>query len=185
MAVFLLQGLSSVGTRSDVATVSVSTWPCLGFRICPTYTVTVFEDGRVLVFGQRYTHVMGQNEHRVPKENVEKIIALLSDIRFFDLHNTYETPGVDLPSFMVTADVQNRHRTVIHDVAGFVLDPLPAFGNLVRSIIHLSDSEELVAVDPRHVQPEDLSPYRSPEPTPEQRRKVQQLMDEMGKPRGN
>ena len=74
--------------------------PCYGR--CPTYTATVFADGRVEYDGQRFVPLLGKHTLSLPPATVADMLAEARRINFSALANRYAGHTSDLPATIIT-----------------------------------------------------------------------------------
>ena len=74
--------------------------PCFGR--CPTYTATIFADGRVAYDGQRYVPLLGKHTLSLPPTTVTKLLAEARQIHFEQLQERYAGNTSDLPATIIT-----------------------------------------------------------------------------------
>ena len=74
--------------------------PCFGR--CPTYTATIFADGRVEYDGQRYVPLLGKRTLSLPPATVTKLLAEANRIHFEQLQERYVGNTSDLPATIIT-----------------------------------------------------------------------------------
>lgn len=84
--------------------------PCYG--TCPAYTATVFRDGRVSYYGDRFVPVKGQQTLSLPQPTVQELLAGARRIHFTQLRTEYRSNVTDLPGTFVTVYLpgQQRHK---------------------------------------------------------------------------
>jgi hypothetical protein len=74
--------------------------PCYGR--CPTYTATIFADGRVEYDGQRFVSLLGKHTLSLPPATVAAMLAEAKRINFSSLANRYAGYTSDLPASIIT-----------------------------------------------------------------------------------
>jgi hypothetical protein len=74
--------------------------PCNGR--CPTYTATIFADGRVEYDGQRYVPLLGKRTLSLPPATVMQLLAEAKRIHFEQLQERYAGNTSDLPATIIT-----------------------------------------------------------------------------------
>jgi hypothetical protein len=74
--------------------------PCFGR--CPTYTATIFADGRVEYDGQRYVPLLGKHTLSLPPTTVTQLLAEAKRIQFEQLQERYAGNTSDLPATIIT-----------------------------------------------------------------------------------
>jgi len=84
--------------------------PCYG--TCPSYTATIFRNGQVSYFGDRFVPVTGQRTLSLPPATVAAMLDEARRINFNELAPSYTGNVSDLPSTIVTVYLpgQPRHR---------------------------------------------------------------------------
>lgn len=74
--------------------------PCYG--TCPSYTATIFADGRVEYDGQRFVKLLGKHTLRLPPATVQELLAEAKRIGFNKLREKYSGNTSDLPATIIT-----------------------------------------------------------------------------------
>ena len=74
--------------------------PCNGR--CPTYTATIFADGRVEYDGQRYVPLLGKHTLSLPPATVTQLLTEAKRIHFEQLQERYAGNTSDLPATIIT-----------------------------------------------------------------------------------
>ena len=74
--------------------------PCHG--TCPTYTATIYADGRVEYDGQRFVTLKGKHTLQLPVATVNQMLAEAKRIGFNKLQERYAGQTYDLPSTIIT-----------------------------------------------------------------------------------
>jgi hypothetical protein len=74
--------------------------PCHG--TCPTYTATIYADGRVEYDGQRFVSLLGKHTLSLPVATVNQMLAEAKRIGFTKLRDRYAGDTYDLPSTIIT-----------------------------------------------------------------------------------
>lgn len=84
--------------------------PCYG--TCPSYTATIFRNGQVSYFGDRFVPVTGQRTLSLPPATVAALLDEARRINFNALAPSYTSNVSDLPSTIITVyqPGQPRHR---------------------------------------------------------------------------
>ena len=95
-------------TISKPAAQAIATEPVLVFQrtpchgTCPTYTATIYADGRVEYDGQRFVTLMGKHTLSLPVATVNQMLAEAKRIGFNKLRDRYAGDTYDLPSTIIT-----------------------------------------------------------------------------------
>lgn len=74
--------------------------PCYG--TCPSYTATIFADGRVEYDGQRFVNLLGKHTLSLPLATVQQMLAEAKRIDFNKLQEKYSGNTSDLPATIIT-----------------------------------------------------------------------------------
>jgi len=80
--------------------------PCHG--TCPTYTATIFADGRVEYVGERFVTRLGQHTLRLPAAQVTELLAAAQKAGFDKFDDKYVADISDLPSTLITVQAPGR-----------------------------------------------------------------------------
>jgi hypothetical protein len=80
--------------------------PCYGR--CPTYTATVFADGRVEYDGQRFVSLLGKHTLSLPPATVAAMLAEAKRINFSSLVERYAGHTSDLPATIITVHPEGQ-----------------------------------------------------------------------------
>lgn len=110
--------------------------PCYG--TCPAYTATVFRDGKVSYYGDRFVPVKGQQTLSIAQPTVTEMLEGARHINFTQLNADYRAQVSDMPGTYVTVYLpgQQRHKVFAErgaapkelqgylDYLGGKLDPL-------------------------------------------------------------
>ncbi|MDG2425167.1 MAG: DUF6438 domain-containing protein [Flavobacteriales bacterium] len=85
--------------------------PCFG--PCPTYTFSLYAEGRATYDGRRFTTLDGQHHAQATPEQLDRILAVARALQFSELDSIYDDPRVmDLPAQTFTIEghcVLNRY----------------------------------------------------------------------------
>lgn len=74
--------------------------PCYGR--CPSYTATIYADGRVEYDGQRFVPLLGKHTLSLPPAQVAEMLAEAKRIGFDKLADRYAGHTSDLPATIIT-----------------------------------------------------------------------------------
>ncbi|WP_035563613.1 DUF6438 domain-containing protein [Hymenobacter sp. IS2118] len=72
---------------------------CMGK--CPTYTMQVYADGRVMYEGRRYVPLMGQRDLKLPAATVADMLRKAQEAQFDQFEDRYAAYTTDLPSTII------------------------------------------------------------------------------------
>ena len=122
---------------------------CYGW--CPSYTVTIYGDGRVDYVGRANVLVLGQHAGQVSQEVVRRLIDRFQVLGFLDLRDLYTQPVSDMPTDILTLRVGDRAKQVTNYGLRTPLEPwqrqLPDL-ELQARLFDLADAiDEAVAIE--------------------------------------
>jgi hypothetical protein len=103
--------------------------PCNGR--CPTYTATIFADGRVEYDGQRYVPLLGKHTLALPPATVAKLLAEAKRLHFEQLQERYAGNTTDLPATIVTVRQPGAPAKAVY-AAEAIPAELQAYINLLK-----------------------------------------------------
>ena len=108
---------------------------------CPEYHVTVYGDGRVVYYGKHYVKNFWEHSYTIPLENIEALISLFYEYKFFSWQDEYTYFSLDNPTFTISIKIGHFRKTVFVDPP----DEGPElFRSLADQIDELSGAKELV-----------------------------------------
>jgi hypothetical protein len=81
----------------------------LCYGICPSYTATIFRDGRVAYVGERFVPLMGTRSDSLPQATVMAMLDEARRINFTALQSQYTSNVSDLPSTIIAVYFPGRH----------------------------------------------------------------------------
>lgn len=82
--------------------------PCYG--TCPAYTATVFRNGQVSYFGERFVPVTGQHSLSLSQPIVMAMLEEARHLNFTQLAPSYRAGATDLPATVVTVYLPGQRR---------------------------------------------------------------------------
>ena len=104
MIPFLVIGAALLGQTSKplppVDSVRIERTPCFGR--CPIYRATLYRNGTVRYFGERFVDKLGAYKGRLSEDAFPRISMLVDRLGFNSLKARYEENITDLPSCTVT-----------------------------------------------------------------------------------
>lgn len=103
--------------------------PCNGR--CPTYTATIFADGRVEYNGQRYVPRLGKHTLSLPPATVAKLLAEAKSLHFEQLQARYAGNTTDLPATIITVRQPGAAAKAVY-AAEAIPEKLQAYINLLK-----------------------------------------------------
>lgn len=81
----------------------------LCYGTCPSYTATIFRDGRVAYVGERFVPVMGAHSASLPQATVTAMLDEARRINFTALQPRYTSNVSDLPSTIISVYLPGQH----------------------------------------------------------------------------
>lgn len=102
------QALRSVG---DSVYFSMQRTPCFG--TCPSYTLTILENGTATYVGGRFAAREGSYIGKVDAETMEKLWQMAETANFFSMNEKYDGNATDLPSTIVRMHAKGKDKRVI------------------------------------------------------------------------
>src|SRR5262249_26517324 len=107
-------------TAADLSKIAITLQrsPCLG--TCPVYKVAIHGDGRVVFTTEILSGLTsfigvvwpGTHEDRIAPGKVAALFEQFRKAGFFGLRNSYRIAAFDLPTYMLTVDMGQRHKSV-------------------------------------------------------------------------
>jgi membrane dipeptidase len=89
---------------------------CFGF--CPSYTVTLRDDGSVVYQGREHTKIPGEQKWRIDPAAVRALAKEMQDAGYFDLKDEYTAMMTDHPTTYTSLTIGNRSKKIKDYVAG-------------------------------------------------------------------
>lgn len=81
----------------------------LCYGTCPSYTATIFRDGRVMYVGERFVPLLGARSDSLPQATVMAMLDEARRINFTTLQPRYTGNVSDLPSTIIAVYLPGRH----------------------------------------------------------------------------
>ena len=99
-------------TAADLSKIEITPQrsPCLGSY--PVYKVAIHGDGRVLFIGGLFVVLPVTREYRIAPENVAALVERFRKAGFFKLRRSYRVADPDAPTYVLTVDTGQRHKSV-------------------------------------------------------------------------
>ena len=92
--------------------------PCFGF--CPTYTVTLTNDGTLVFEGIENLESIGVETDTIPSRDIANLISYIDEIDYFSLENPDDGGITDVPRTITTVTIGDKTNTItnIHTELG-------------------------------------------------------------------
>ena len=131
---------TNAGTEGDSIYFSIERTPCFGS--CPTYKLTIFQDGSATYEGRRFATREGSYTGHVNADTMKQLKDLAEAKGFYAMDDKYDKPVTDLPSVIIRIHADTRNKQVI----GRVGAP-QAFKNLTKEVETLLAEVEWTKVE--------------------------------------
>ena len=86
------------------------------YGTCPIYTLTIFDDGKVVYDGKEFVKKKGRVESKITKQQLNELIAEFTKIDYFNLKSNPDCPEewTDNPSAITSLSWQGKNQTIRH-----------------------------------------------------------------------
>ena len=101
----------AIRSASDSVYFSMQRTACFG--TCPSYTLTILENGTAYYEGGRYAAREGSYVGKVGAETMEKLWQMAETADFFSMEDTYDSKVTDLPSTIIRVHAKGRDKRVL------------------------------------------------------------------------
>jgi hypothetical protein len=98
-------------SMGDSVYFSMQRTPCFG--TCPSYTLTILEDGTAYYEGGRFAPREGSYTGKVSAETMEKLWELAETADFFSMQDKYDSNVTDLPSTIIRVHAKGKDKRVL------------------------------------------------------------------------
>ena len=105
-----LSEFSPSGTYPEHVNISMELTPCFGF--CPTYSVTISEDGNVTFVGYKNVQKLGTVEYSITESKVISIVEKIHDVGFYELEDEYDPNITDVPRIIISSNLDGNAKSV-------------------------------------------------------------------------
>ena len=79
------------------------------FGTCPVYKLTIYADGKIEFFGEKFVNAIGQHVKTISQEKIASILAEANAIKFFELNGDYDCYLVtDNPTAKITITEEGK-----------------------------------------------------------------------------
>ena len=97
--------------EGDSVFFSIERTPCFG--TCPTYKLTILQDGSATYLGRRFAAREGHFTGHVNAATMNALKAAADSLGFYKLEDKYDQPVTDLPSVIIRVHADRRGKQVI------------------------------------------------------------------------
>ncbi len=125
----------------ETAEIIIEKGPCFGF--CPSYIMTIDQDGNVTFDGRIFVKYEGETrKYKIEKDAVRKMLEEFKNVDFFSLEDEYVDQFVtDLPSLSITLKLDTESKTIfLYGLEDTVPEKLIS---LAEQIINLAEAKDL------------------------------------------
>lgn len=98
-------------TADDSVFFRIERTPCFGS--CPTYKLTIFQDGSATYEGRRFAVREGSYTGHVDAGTMQKLKEAAEAQDFYGMQDKYDKPVTDLPSVIIRIHADGRDKQVI------------------------------------------------------------------------
>ncbi len=112
--VFILSLFSCRATKEEMDTsvvISMQKTKCFG--ACPVYTIDIYESGMVYFNGKENVDKIGEFKIRLSKKELNRLIDLFTENRFFDLQDKYVSDVSDLPTTYIYFSHNGKRKRIM------------------------------------------------------------------------
>jgi hypothetical protein len=110
--------------------ITVERTMCFGF--CPAYRLSIYGNGKVVYEGHYYVRVEGTRTAYIPKRKVRELVAEFERIGFYNFDDRYIIGATDLPSVLISIDLEGKSKTI--DMYGAEMIAPEEIANLIKQI---------------------------------------------------
>ncbi len=118
---------------------SLERTPCFG--TCPTFKITIFQDGSAMYEGRRFAPREGRYTGRVDAATMKALKEEAEARGFYAMDDVYDKPVTDLPSVIIRMNADGKDKQVIGRVG-----PPQAFKNFTQRAEEILDKIEWTKV---------------------------------------
>ena len=105
-----LSEFSPAGTYPEQVNISMEFTACFGF--CPTYSVTISEDGAVTFVGYENVQKLGTVEYSITESEVISIVEKIHEVGFYGLEDEYDPNITDVPRIIISSNLDGDAKSV-------------------------------------------------------------------------
>ena len=127
--------LESHPSQSTTPTISLEYTSCFGF--CPTYTVSIDEDGIVNYMGYENVQKIGAIQSSITKNDLNSIIEKINQINFYEFDDEYGAEITDIPRIIISVDLNGNVKS-IKSPSHFIPESLKELEILIVDLVDVS-----------------------------------------------
>lgn len=102
---------ATIKMEGDSVFFSLERTACFGS--CPTYKLTILQDGSATYLGRRFTPREGYYTGHVDASTMNALKAAADSLGFYKLQDKYDQPVTDLPSVIIRIHADQRDKQVM------------------------------------------------------------------------
>ncbi len=80
---------------------------------CPAYKLTIYADGKIEFFGEKFVNVIGQHVKKISQEKVALMLTEADSINFFELNGKYGS-AADVSEVKITITKEGKTRQLVY-----------------------------------------------------------------------
>ena len=107
------------------------------FGSCPTYKVTIYQDGNAVYEGRRFAVREGRYVGQVDAATMKQLYDAADGVGFFGMDEKYDRPVTDLPSVIIRVHANGKDKQVVGRVG-----PPQGFKDLAQEAERILDGVE-------------------------------------------
>jgi len=85
---------------------------------CPSYTITVYPDGKVIYVGKEFVERKGKFESRISSEKMKEILDEAKRINYFQMQDVYDAYITDIPSCISIISAEGQQKKIMNRAEG-------------------------------------------------------------------
>lgn len=97
-------------TEAPQPFVSMSKTPCYGK--CPSYTLTIFNNGHLVYHGKRFVEKEGIYDGTITADQLTLIKEKIDAVHFFELSSKYDNQATDIPSCIIEVNLNGKTKKI-------------------------------------------------------------------------
>lgn len=94
--------IKKVFTKSNKSNKLIDFEKTICFGTCPIYKATIYADGSVDYYGEKYVKNIGYKHFKLSQFDINEIIDKINQINFMNLNDVYDASVTDVPTTYIT-----------------------------------------------------------------------------------
>jgi len=120
--------------------ISMERTPCLGK--CPSYTITIFNTGKVIYDGKDFAERQGKHQMRLTPDQIKELRNYIIAIKLFEMERKYDKPITDIPSCFLYVNLDGKDKKILDRV-----DAPAELRNFEKLIEHMVITDRLEKIE--------------------------------------